>query len=496
MTVRPEDQDWIYQPEIEIAAAAPVIVARDMTVGVVDPDPDIASADLTYRKRRELATGHGVSTDWELADGCVDRATRVWTTVIPDTIVPIVSPAGEGVPLLDMDALAEANGEALTALLTPLADAYETWISGARGRTRRRSPTRCARSAATISRSRPMRWAACARECRSSAPIRWRNRHSTSPTVPWHFNSGTASRFAPGGGVCPSPKHRLHIGGPSRWASSSSASQVLPSRITTIESLADLLWFPTGGGKTEAYFGLTAFTLAHRRLRPDLGGLESGAGTSVLMRYTLRLLTIQQFQRALALLCACETLRARRREDLGDRALHDRALGRTGGDPQQLRRLQGCGRHELRAGKQVYEGSPYQILYCPWCGEDLTPNQYTCDDDLERTLVHCATRRMRLRTDAFAARSASAHGRRGDLPPSTVASAGDGRQVCADAAERKDPVAVWARGSASAPGTDTSTGAEKHRSCTQGDEGVSSRHREVRAAGSPRPTSSSRTSCI
>src|SRR3712207_126736 len=72
--------------------------------------------------------------------------------------------------------------------------------------------------------------------------------------------------------------------------------------------LADLLWFPTGGGKTEAYLGLTAFTLALRRLRPDPAGLETGAGTSVLMRYTLRLLTIQQFQRALALLCACEHL--------------------------------------------------------------------------------------------------------------------------------------------------------------------------------------------
>ena len=53
----------------------------------------------------------------------------------------------------------------------------------------------------------------------------------------------------------------------------------------------DLLFFPTGGGKTEAYLGLAAITLVLRRLRhPGL----TGAGVSVLMRYTLRLLTFDQ----------------------------------------------------------------------------------------------------------------------------------------------------------------------------------------------------------
>src|SRR5690606_9226580 len=74
-------------------------------------------------------------------------------------------------------------------------------------------------------------------------------------------------------------------------------------------ALADLLWFPTGGGKTEAYLGLTAFTLAIRRRLPTLGGLDAEPGVAVLMRYTLRVLTIQQFQRAAALICACETIR-------------------------------------------------------------------------------------------------------------------------------------------------------------------------------------------
>ena len=67
--------------------------------------------------------------------------------------------------------------------------------------------------------------------------------------------------------------------------------------------VVDLLFFPTGGGKTEAYLGLAAFTLVLRRLKnPGL----SAAGVAVLMRYTLRLLTLDQLSRAAALICALD----------------------------------------------------------------------------------------------------------------------------------------------------------------------------------------------
>lgn len=71
--------------------------------------------------------------------------------------------------------------------------------------------------------------------------------------------------------------------------------------------ICDLLWIPTGGGKTEAYLGLTAFVLALRRLRAPQ--TSPGHGVSVLSRYTLRLLTIQQFRRAMGVITACEVLR-------------------------------------------------------------------------------------------------------------------------------------------------------------------------------------------
>lgn len=101
--------------------------------------------------------------------------------------------------------------------------------------------------------------------------------------------------------------------------------------------LVDLLWFPTGGGKTEAYLGLCAYTLAMRRLQGEVGGRDGSDGVGIVMRYTLRLLTAQQFQRAAALICACEVVRqraCRRRRSLGARSVSDWPVGWVQRHPQ------------------------------------------------------------------------------------------------------------------------------------------------------------------
>lgn len=131
-------------------------------------------------------------------------------------------------------------------------------------------------------------------------------------------------------------------------------------------SLLDLIWFPTGGGKTEAYLGLTAFTLILERLN----GEECG-GTSVIMRYTLRLLTKQQFSRAAALICALEVLRAKNPDTLGSKRFSIGLwVGRktTPNTWEQAMKLYG----ELRRGNEPDQNNgSIPILQCPWCGEPM-----------------------------------------------------------------------------------------------------------------------------
>ena len=77
------------------------------------------------------------------------------------------------------------------------------------------------------------------------------------------------------------------------------------------EETATLLYFPTGGGKSEAFFGLLIFTLFLDRLR------GKDIGISALIRYPLRLLTLQQAQRLLAIIMRAELIR--RKAGLGSR---------------------------------------------------------------------------------------------------------------------------------------------------------------------------------
>ena len=129
----------------------------------------------------------------------------------------------------------------------------------------------------------------------------------------------------------------------------------------------DLIWFPTGGGKTEAYLGLTAFTIFYNRL----AGLET-SGADVLMRYTLRLLTAQQFQRAGLLFCAMEHLRKQpgNIERLGKQPF---GLGMwVGGAATPNTRS--AARSALKSLQRYPDSeNPFVLLKCPWCNARFGP---------------------------------------------------------------------------------------------------------------------------
>lgn len=150
---------------------------------------------------------------------------------------------------------------------------------------------------------------------------------------------------------------------------------------------ADLLWFPTGGGKTEAYLGLSAFTLALRRIS-GRSTSSKGAGVAVIMRYTLRLLTIQQFQRAAALICACEKLRRQDMKSWGEEPfLIGLWVGRKSTPNTFEEALEALGK--LRAGSNLAETNPIQMSFCPWCGHGIDYGNYYADRGRRWIVVYC-----------------------------------------------------------------------------------------------------------
>ncbi|MEK0264870.1 helicase-related protein [Bifidobacterium mongoliense] len=145
---------------------------------------------------------------------------------------------------------------------------------------------------------------------------------------------------------------------------------VLPElieRSSPQRSMVDLIFFPTGGGKTEAYLGASALSLLARRLRDP-----NDEGTDTIMRYTLRLLTTQQFQRAASLICVLEDIRSRKKDVLGSKRF---GIGVwLGGDstPNTWKQAVKCLQH-LKSYNDAQ--NKFLLLRCPWCGAQMGPQQ-------------------------------------------------------------------------------------------------------------------------
>ena len=149
-------------------------------------------------------------------------------------------------------------------------------------------------------------------------------------------------------------------------------------------NVVDLLWFPTGGGKTEAYLGITAFVIFLRRLRNG-----NNDGVTVIMRYTLRLLTLQQFERASMLIFACEFLREK--YHLGGEEI---SIGLwVGGKltPNLLSEARtSINKQQRGAIISADEANPCQVQVCPWCGKKLTAHDYSVKVSERRMVIKCS----------------------------------------------------------------------------------------------------------
>jgi len=150
--------------------------------------------------------------------------------------------------------------------------------------------------------------------------------------------------------------------------------------------------FQQAGGKTEAYLGVAAFAMILRRLRGDG---TTGDGVSVIMRYTLRLLTLQQFERASTLICALEFLR--RTDSKNGLGTEPFLIGLWVGWTLTPNSWQQSQEVLQSLKKNIYaetsEGSPVQNIFCPWCGHKITPRNYDINPQTKWTISHCADRK-------------------------------------------------------------------------------------------------------
>ena len=415
------DLSWVFQPEISIESAGgkPDIFRKKMRLHhyeEVDSKrlAEMREMEMLYRKQTEFAAGHGISVHAETSPNDPCRAVKLKTCVIPKYEVKKVTPPTiEEVPLLknlvlDMKELAATATGDFAGKLAPLADAYEDWIENKQvprltdaaeelGGFQKQAKSNLDKCRATLKRIREGLEVIQTNEQAAEAfrfmnRAMWQQRIHSILAESWRRGDEDITLDQ----IDAEPRNHS-------WFPFQLAFILLnlPSltdlqhadRSTDSKAEADLLWFPTGGGKTEAYLGLTAFTLGMRRLQGIVEGYDGGAGVAVLMRYTLRLLTLQQFQRAATLICACEEIR---RADSAKWGKYPFRLGlwvgskttpnKTEHSAESIRQAHG----DYNPGSAAV-GSPHQLTNCPWCGAEINKSRNIKVDTggLRRTFIYC-----------------------------------------------------------------------------------------------------------
>jgi hypothetical protein len=380
------DVSYVFQARLELMCETGFCPRRDLS-GYRAQDWDLRIADLHYRDMREWAVGRNAAASWDAnEDGGV---TRVWTDPLPTAEVERVAP-NEDSDLkvrvtFGMEALAqlaEGDGDALGAALADLPALYGFWIDAERKKlaglpTRRRETGERLITEMETAKSR----------IANGIDILTRDARAR-----------TAFRFM---NLAVAMAARRRVAGATGDPNALDAPQWRPFQLAFVllnmaglidpehvdRETADLLFFPTGGGKTEAYLGLAALVIAHRRLS---GSGVLGAGVAVIMRYTLRLLTLDQLARAAGVICALELMRTdtKNLDERGGRLLGDWPIeiGLWVGSDASPNKLGGTGNSDdttavgrvrrYRNGRE--KRAPAPLKACPWCGTEFTPSSFAC----------------------------------------------------------------------------------------------------------------------
>jgi len=405
------DSAWLFQPELvaESLDGDGIFQQRQpQRPGRLSPDLEEEQAmRMLYRNQVGFAIGHGVGVHADPVKDAPIKAWRISTRVVPAYEIPSTehftvadTPATTGL-VLKMLELAQTPVDELRGKLSPLTTAYEGWIKALEARInnplerlglyKKYAQQAIKNCRHTLGRIQEGIELILGNE-QALRAFRFMNEAMHRQFV----QTRVSEQQRQGKKLTPDKVE------PPAWRPFQLAFILLnlpsltdlhhPDRGEGPEAIADLLWFPTGGGKTEAYLGLTAYTLGIRRLQGSVNGRIGEEGVAVIMRYTLRLLTLQQFQRASALMCACEMLR---REALaaGDNSYKSTPfrLGLWVGQrttPNTTEQSHNALSYDSGRGSAIGGiGTPRQLTNCPWCGNEI---KASVDKGRGRTLMYCA----------------------------------------------------------------------------------------------------------
>lgn len=406
----------IFQSKIEIGTDnnSFVFMESNPNSDVSAMDDEERSLDLLYRHKKIYGTGLGTSVDWEIDD---NGKGSIWNDFFPITEVPSMSfslPKNDllGDRELSMKYLSDLDSsdrESKLKSMRSLVDLYRQWAEDLE------------KTAAKLDARYVSAAAKNIQECKRA----YQRMYAGIETLRSNDNAYHAFLLANRAMFM----QRIHIAMQSEMAQANAdrypGDEEISDRLCGMDysresdascrwrpfqiafllmdinsiaddrsperSIVDLIWFPTGGGKTEAYLGLTAFTIFYRKLAHP----KQSAGTAVIMRYTLRLLAAQQFTRAATLICACEYIR----QDCAQKR-HRYPAYPLGKDPITIGLWIG-GTHipnknedadfhldKLRKVSNYYyvrnekeRHNKFQVLKCPWCGTKMVK------DDKDKKLV-------------------------------------------------------------------------------------------------------------
>ena len=395
----PREHAMIFQVEYQLVCPSGFLPRPDLS-GEDSDDIDDRIGDLQYRGAYEYVVGHGVAArpifkeERQPGDARPRRVEVVEAAWIPQAEFKPVAARTSAPVEVGMKAIGTLkDGDAIEAALGGLPRAYEAWITetlaaaaDSDGLSERRAETlrlliKEARTAAgrirggidLLRRDKTVRQAFVYANRAMYFQARQRGRRakeSWAENPQWRLFQlafillclRDVAEPAAAGGEGPARSFRDHV---------------------------ELIFFPTGGGKTEAYLGLIAFTLILRRLR-GRKTKDGGEGVAVILRYTLRLLTLDQLERASTLICALETMRSQPKytKALGERRFE---IGLWVGSKASANRFSQF-KEQLSSYRAGTAGSPCPLQLCPWCGDKLTPKSLTVETTTagnERAIVRC-----------------------------------------------------------------------------------------------------------